>query len=64
MPNPPNAWRLTRNGKASTLKHAIANHRRIEELIRQMRELSQRVLLHSAPNPKRPTLKASKTSLT
>jgi len=31
------------------VKQAIANHCRLEEAIRRMRDLSQRVLLDSAP---------------
>jgi len=61
MHKEPNAWRLTRKIKAKTtttalsqaqaslFAQAIANHRRLEELLQQMRDLSQIVLLGSAP---------------
>jgi hypothetical protein len=61
LPNPPRSWRLTRKvqGKSVTLalsaaqadafRQAIANHRRLEELLHQMRQLSEMVLLGSAP---------------
>lgn len=61
MHKEPKAWRLTRKIKAKTttmalsqvqaslFAQAIANHRRLEELLRQMRELSQIALLGSAP---------------
>ena len=77
MRQPPNAWRLTRKVKARTVtvalskeqaelyEQAIANHRRLEEVLRQMRELSEQVLLDSAPGVrKRPRQKHPKASLT
>ena len=77
MRQPPNAWRLTRKIKARTVtvalskeqtelyEQAIANHRRLEEVLRQMRELSQQVLLDSAPGVrKRPRQKHPKSPLT
>ena len=76
MRQPPNAWRLTRKVKARTVtvalskeqaelyEQAIANHRRLEEVLRQMRELSEQVLLDSAPGVrKRPRQKHPKASL-
>ena len=65
LPNPPRAWRLTRKvqGKTVTLalsaaqadafRQAIANHRRLEELLQQMRQLSEIALLGSAPGVKK-----------
>ena len=65
LPNPPRAWRLTRKvrGKTVTLalsaaqadafRQAIANHRRLEELLQQMRQLSETALLGSAPGVKK-----------
>jgi hypothetical protein len=65
MHKAPNAWRLTRKikaktfttalsqGQASLFEKAIANHRRLEELLQQMREISQIVLLGSAPGVKK-----------
>jgi len=64
MHQAPNAWRLTRKIKAKTLTtalsqaqaslfaKAITNHRRLEELLQQMREISQIVLLGSVPGVK------------
>jgi hypothetical protein len=65
MPKAPRAWRLTRKvrGKTITLalsaaqadafRAAIANHRRLEELLQQMRHLSEIALLGSAPGVKK-----------
>ena|SRR5437763_1300223 len=65
MHTPPHAWRWTRkvNAKTVTLalsepqaelyRQAIANHRRLEQLLREMRELSQRVRLGSVPAVRR-----------
>jgi hypothetical protein len=65
LPNPPRAWRLTRKvrGKTVTLAlsaaqadafgQAIANHRRLEELLHEMRHLSEIALLGSAPGVKK-----------
>lgn len=77
MRQPPNAWRLTRKVKARTVtvalskeqaelyEQAIANHRRLEEVLRQMRGLSEQVLLDSAPGVrKRPRQKHPKPPLT
>ena len=69
MHKAPNAWRLTRKVKAKTLttalshrqaslfEQAIANHRRLEELLQQMREISQIVLLGSVPGVKKRPVK-------
>jgi hypothetical protein len=75
MHTPPHAWRWTRKVKAKTVtvalsepqaalyQQAIANHRRLEQLLSEMRHLSQKVLLGSVPavrhrprklNPKTP----------
>jgi phage shock protein A len=65
MHKEPNAWRLTRKIKAKTttlalskaqaslFAQAIANHRRLEELLQQMRDLSQLVLLGSVAGVKK-----------
>jgi hypothetical protein len=65
MHTPPHAWRWTRkvNAKTVTLalsepqaelyRQAIANHRRLEQVLREMRELSQKVLLGSVPGVRR-----------
>ena len=72
----PNAWRWTYKVKTKTVtvalskeqaelyQKAITNHRKLEKLLRQMRELSQQVLLGSAPGVrKRPRSKHPKSSL-
>jgi hypothetical protein len=77
MHKEPNAWRLTKKIKAKSttmalsqaqaelFAQAIANHRRLEELLQQMRELSQNALLGSAPGVrKRPRQKHPKAPLT
>src|ERR1700736_4268360 len=60
-PQPPHAWRLTRKVKAKTIslalsaeqaalyKKAILNHRRLEAILRKMREISEEVLQKSVP---------------
>lgn len=60
-----NAWRWTRKLKAKTVtvalsaaqaalyQKAIAEHRKLEAILREMRHLSQRVLLSSAPGVRR-----------
>jgi hypothetical protein len=65
MHEPPHAWRWTRKVKAKTVtvalserqaelcQQAIANHRRLEHILSQMRELSQRVLLDSVQGVRR-----------
>ena len=65
MPQPPRAWRLTRKVHAKTIsvalsqqqaalfKQAIANQRKLETILRQMRELSKQVLLKSVPGVKK-----------
>jgi hypothetical protein len=72
----PNAWRWTYKVKTKTVtvalykeqaelyQKAITNHRKLEKLLRQMRELSQQVLLGSAPGVrKRARRKHPKSSL-
>jgi hypothetical protein len=61
----PGTWRWTRKVKAKTVtvalsahqapgfRQAIANHRRLETLIDQMRAISQKFLLESIPGPRR-----------
>ncbi|MBA2705834.1 MAG: hypothetical protein H0U60_18510 [Blastocatellia bacterium] len=76
MPQPPRAWRLTRKVHAKTVsvalseqqaalyQQAIANQRKLESILRQMRELSKQVLLKSVPGvKKRRRQKHPKTSL-
>jgi hypothetical protein len=77
LPNRPRSWRLTRKvqGKTVTLarsvaqaeafRQAIANHRRLEALLQQMRQLSEIALLGSAPGvQKRPRPNRPKPPLT
>ena len=72
-PQPPNAWRLTRKVKAKSVslaltaeqaelyKQAIANHRHLENLLRQMRAISEEILQKSVPGVrKRPRPKHPK----
>lgn len=61
----PGAWRWTRKVKAKTVtvalspaqadafRQAIATHRRLEALIRELRALSQTYLLETIPGPPR-----------
>jgi hypothetical protein len=63
--NHPGTWRWTRKVKAKSVTvalsarqaeaftQAIATHRQLEKLIRQMRALSQTYLLHAIPGPHR-----------
>ena len=65
MHTPPHAWRWTRKVNAKTVtvalseaqaelyRQAIANHRRLEQLLSEMRELSQKVLSGSVPGVRR-----------
>lgn len=65
MHTPPHAWRWTRKVHAKTVtvalsgaqaelyRQAIANHRRLEQVLSEMRDLSQKVLLGSAPGVRR-----------
>jgi hypothetical protein len=65
VPNHPGCWRWTRKVNAKTLavslspaqaelfKAAIANHRRLEEILRELRAISQEVLLNSAEGVRR-----------
>jgi hypothetical protein len=64
-PGSTGAWRWTRKEKAKTItvalsaeqarhfKQAISNHRRLEKTVRQMRAITQEVLLLSIPGPRR-----------
>jgi hypothetical protein len=76
MPQPPRAWRLTRKVKAKTVsialseqqvplyKAAIADHRKLEAILHQMRQISDRVLQQSVPGVrKRPRENHPKTTL-
>ena len=63
--NHPGTWRWTRKVKAKTVTvalsglqaeafaRAITNHRRLEQLIQEMRALSQTYLLQAIPGPPR-----------
>ena len=69
MPQPPRAWIWTRKvsgktvtrglspEKATEMKQAIANHRALEEIISELREITQKLILEapeteSASTPK------------
>jgi len=64
-PNHPGHWRWTRKVKAKTVtvclspeqagifKDAIANHRKLEAILHEMRAISQEVLLKSAPSTRK-----------
>jgi hypothetical protein len=69
MPQPPRAWRWTRKvggktvslgltpGKADKMKQAIANHRALDKIIDEMREITQKLILETPeiatiPNPR------------
>jgi hypothetical protein len=72
--NHPGTWKWTRKVKAKTVTvalskaqaeafaQAIANHRHLERLIREMRSLSQQYLLGSIPGPVRRGTRDNKTS--
>ena len=59
MPNPPNAWRWTRkiggktvsrglaSGKVHKMKEAIANHRALDKIIDEMREITLKLILET-----------------
>lgn len=59
MPQPPSAWRWTRkvyaktvtrgltHEKAQKMKEAIANHRALDKIIDEMREITQKIILES-----------------
>lgn len=65
MPAPPGAWRWTRKVKAKTvsvalsaaqaalMKEAIANQRALDEVIDEMREITQKLILHAIPGVSR-----------
>ena len=76
LPQPPRAWRLTRKVKAKTVsialseqqvplyKAAIADHRKLEAILAQMRQISDRVLQQSVPGVrKRRRRKSSQNGL-
>jgi hypothetical protein len=76
-PNHPGSWRWSRKVKARTVsvslsapqaelfKSAIATHRRLEAILRELRAISQEVLLNSAESVRRKTpTKNPKSSLT
>ena len=64
-PGSTGAWRWTRKEKAKTVtvalseeqarifKEAISNHRQLEKTVRQLRAITQQVLLLSVPGPRR-----------
>src|SRR5271169_4656873 len=64
-PNHPGSWRWSRKVKAKTVsvslsapqaelfKSAIATHRRLEAILRELRAISQEVLLNSAESVRR-----------
>jgi hypothetical protein len=72
MPNPPGAWRWTRKvrgktvslglspAKAQKMMQAITNHRALDAIIDELREISQKLILHTPETtdfpqtPKRP----------
>ncbi len=71
MPQAPRAWRWTRKvagktvsvgltpAKAQRMKRAIANHRALEKIIIEMREITQKLILgtpDSPPNPAKQSL--------
>jgi hypothetical protein len=72
--NHPGTWKWTRKVKAKTVTvalskeqaeafaKAIANHRKLEKLIREMRALSQEYLLDLIPGPVRRGARDNKTS--
>lgn len=75
-PNHPGSWRWSRKVKARTVsislsaaqaelfKSAIATHRRLEAILRELRAISQEVLLNSAESVrKKPQRKNPKSSL-
>lgn len=77
VPNHPGHWRWTRKVQAKTVavslspaqadlfRAAIENHRRLEAILREMRTISQEVLLNSAENVrKKPQQKRPKSALT
>jgi hypothetical protein len=65
MPAPPGAWRWTRKVNAKTvsvalsaaqaalMQQAIANQRALDEVIDEMREITQKLILHATPGVSR-----------
>jgi hypothetical protein len=73
---PPGAWRLTGKRRAKTFtlalsaqqaalyEQAIATHRKLEVILREMREISEKVLQNSVPGVRRrPRRRNPKTAL-
>ena len=64
-PNHPGTWRWTTKVKSKTVslalsqeqadlfREAIDNHRKLESILKEMRSISQEILLHSAPGTRR-----------
>ena len=62
LPQPPRAWRWTRKVQAKTvtrglspsqaekMKQAIANHRALDKIIDEMREITQKLILETPEN--------------
>ncbi len=77
MPQPPSAWRWTRKvrgktvslglspEKAQKMKQAIANHRALDKIIDEMREITQKLILETPENTQTlASKKHPKTALT
>lgn len=77
IPQPPSAWMWTRKvggktvsrglspEKAQQMKQAIANHRELEAIIAEMREITQNLILHAPEIPQKdPQQKRPKPVLT
>ncbi len=78
MPQPPRAWRWTRKvrgktvsvglspEKAHKMKEAIANHRNLDKIIDEMREITQKLILESPEKTQdlKPQKNYPKTALT
>lgn len=64
MAEPPSAWRWTRKvggktvslgltpDKAEKMKRAIANHRALDKIIGEMREITQKLILEAPETPR------------
>jgi hypothetical protein len=77
LPQPPGAWRWTRKvsgktvtlglkpAKAEKMKRAIANHRELDKIIDEMREITQKLILGGPESASNPSLrKCPKRALT
>lgn len=65
IPQPPNAWMWTRKvggktvtrglspEKAQQMKQAIVNHRELEAIIAEMRDITQNLILHAPETPQK-----------